>query len=125
MYHIWKAFADDPGEKLRRYKAQLHSVTVPTNDLVTLCPAFFRDELELGMSIIGIESGSDYHEMMALDTLVINPLLDLLRLYKQADPIGARIAVDEMTEVLMRVGKTYNDVFPDSTIALFKEILDE
>ena len=125
MYHLWKAFADNPIEKLCYYKAQPHSVTVPTNDVVTLCPAFFREELELGMSIVGIESGSGYHEMMSMETLVINPLLDLLRVYKQADYIGAQIAVDEMTEVLMTVGKTYHDDFPDSTIALLNEILDE
>ena len=120
MYHFYKIFGDQAYEKslTESFKEDQHSVTTKISTLVTFSPKFFRNELETGLSILGIEEGDspDYSDMMSLDAFVINPLLDLLYEYKKLDGIGARNAAEEMAEVLQK-REAYED-FPQQQIDL-------
>ena len=122
MYHFYKIFGDrDYEEKLTTsFKEDRHSITTKISTLVTFSPKFFRNELETGLSILGIEEGDspDYSDMMSLDAFVINPLLDLLYEYKKIDSIGARYAAEEMIDVLRR-REAYED-FPLRQIELIE-----
>ena len=122
MYHFYKIFGDrDYEERLTAsFKEDRHSVTTKISTLVTFSPKFFRNELETGLSILGIEEGDspDYSDMMSLDAFVINPLLDLLYEYKKADSIGARSAAEEMIDVLRR--REANEDFPQRQIELIE-----
>ena len=122
MYHFYKIFGDrDYEERLTAsFKEDRHSVTTKISTLVTFSPKFFRNELETGLSILGIEEGDspDYSDMMSLDAFVINPLLDLLYEYKKVDSIGAKYAAEEMIEVLRR-REAYED-FPQRQIELIE-----
>ena len=122
MYNFYKIFGDrDYEEKLTTsFKEDRHSVTTKISTLVTFSPRFFRNELETGLSILGIEEdGSpDYSDMMSLDVFVINPLLDLLYEYKKVDSIGARCAAEEMIGVLRR--REANEDFPLRQIELIE-----
>ena len=122
MYHFYKIFGDrDYEEKLTTsFKEDRHSITTKISTLVTFSPKFFRNELETGLSILGIEEGNspEYSEMMSMDAFVINPLLDLLDEYQKMDKIGARFAAEEMIEVLRR--REVCEDFPESRIELIK-----
>ena len=122
MYHFYKIFGDrDYEERLTTsFKADRHSVTTTISTLVTFSPKFFRNELETGLSILGIEEGNspEYSEMISMDAFVINPLLDLLDEYQKVDKIGARFAAEEMIEVLRR--REACEDFPESRIELIK-----
>lgn len=122
MYHFYKVFGDrDYEEKLTTsFKEDRHSITTKISTLVTFSPKFFRNELETGLSILGIEEGNspEYSEMMSMDAFVINPLLDLLDEYQKMDKIGARFAAEEMIEVLRR--REACEDFPESRIELIK-----
>ena len=122
MYHFYKIFGDrDYEERLTTsFKADRHSVTTTISTLVTFSPKFFRNELETGLSILGIEEGNspEYSEMIRMDAFVINPLLDLLDEYQKVDKIGARFAAEEMIEVLRR--REACEDFPESRIELIK-----
>ena len=122
MYHFYKIFGDhDYEERLTAsFKEDRHSVTTKISTLVTFSPKFFRNELETGLSILGIEEGNspEYSEMMSMDAFVINPLLDLLDEYQKMDKIGARFAAEEMIEVLRR--REACEDFPESRIELIK-----
>ena len=122
MYHFYKIFGDQAYEKslTESFKEDQHSVTTKISTLVTFSPKFFRNELETGLSILGIEEGDspDYSDMMSLDAFVINPLLDLLYEYKKLDGIGARNAAEEMAEVLQK-REAYED-FPQQQIELIE-----
>lgn len=122
MYHFYKIFGDrDYEERLTTsFKADRHSVTTTISTLVTFSPKFFRNELETGLSILGIEEGNspEYSEMIRMDAFVINPLLDLLDEYQKVDKIGARFAAEEMIEVLRR--REAGEDFPESRIELIK-----
>ncbi len=122
MYHFYKIFGDrDYEERLTTsFKADRHSVTTTISTLVTFSPKFFRNELETGLSILGIEEGNspEYSEMIRMDAFVINPLLDLLDEYQKVDKIGARFAAEEMIEVLRR--REAGEDFPESWIELIK-----
>ena len=122
MYHFYKIFGDrDYEERLTTsFKAGRHSVTTTISTLVTFSPHFFRNELETGLSILGIEEGNspEYSEMIRMDAFVINPLLDLLDEYQKVDKIGARFAAEEMIEVLRR--REACEDFPESRIELIK-----
>jgi hypothetical protein len=122
MYHFYKIYGDqDYEERLTAsFTEDRHSVTTKISTLVTFSPKFFRNELETGLSILGIEEGNspEYSEMMSMDALVINPLLDLLDEYQKMDKIGARFAAEEMIEVLRR--REACEDFPESRIELIK-----
>ena len=122
MYHFYKIFGDrDYEEKLTTsFKEDRHSITTKISTLVTFSPKFFRNELETGLSILGIEEGNspEYSEMISMDAFVINPLLDLLDEYQKMDKIGARFAAEEMIEVLRR--REACEDFPESRIELIK-----
>jgi hypothetical protein len=122
MYHFYKIFGDrDYEEKLTTsFKEDRHSITTKISTLVTFSPKFFRNELETGLSILGIEEGNspEYSEMISMDAFVINPLLDLLDEYQKVDKIGARFAAEEMIEVLRR--REACEDFPESRIELIK-----
>ena len=122
MYHFYKIFGDrDYEEKLTTsFKEDRHSITTKISTLVTFSPKFFRNELETGLSILGIEEGNspEYSEMIRMDVFVINPLLDLLDEYQKVDKIGARFAAEEMIEVLRR--REACEDFPESRIELIK-----
>ena len=122
MYHFYKIFGDQAYEKslTESFKEDQHSVTTKISTLVTFSPKFFRNELETGLSILGIAEGDspDYSDMMSLDAFVINPLLDLLYEYKKLDGIGARNAAEEMAEVLQK-REAYED-FPQQQIELIE-----
>ncbi len=122
MYHFYEIFGDrDYEEKLTTsFKEDRHSITTKISTLVTFSPKFFRNELETGLSILGIEEGNspEYSEMMSMDAFVINPLLDLLDEYQKMDKIGARFAAEEMIEVLRR--REACEDFPESRIELIK-----
>ncbi len=122
MYHLYKLYGDSTYEerKLSAFKNEPHSITTRISTLVTFSPQFFRNELEIGLSILGIEEGESpqYSDMIALDAFVINPILDLLNEYRQLDRIGAKRAAEEMTDVLQsREG--FED-FPQRQIELIK-----
>ena len=122
MYHFYEIFGDrDYEEKLTTsFKEDRHSITTKISTLVTFSPKFFRNELETGLSILGIEEGNspEYSEMMSMDAFVINPLLDPLDEYQKMDKIGARFAAEEMIEVLRR--REACEDFPESRIELIK-----
>ena len=122
MYHFYKIFGDrDYEEKLTTsFKEDRHSITTKISTLVTFSPKFFRNELETGLSILGIEEGNspEYSVMISMDAFVINPLLDLLDEYQKVDKIGARFAAEEMIEVLRR--REACEDFPESRIELIK-----
>lgn len=122
MYHFYKIFGDQAYEKrlTESFKEDQHSVTTEISTLVTFSPKFFRNELETGLSILGIEEDDspEYSDMMSLDALVINPLLDLLYAYTKVDRIGARCAAEEMVEVLQK-REAYED-FPQRQIELIE-----
>ena len=122
MYHFYKIYGDRDYEKrlTASFTEDRHSVTTKISTLVTFSPKFFRNELETGLSILGIEEGDspDYSDMMSLDAFVINPLLDLLYEYKKVDSIGAKYAAEEMIEVLWR-REAYED-FPQRQIELIE-----
>ena len=104
MYHFYKIFGDSENEERLKnsFKKEAHSVTTQIHTLVTFSPGFFRNELESGLSILGVEEGDspDWSDLMALDAFVINPLLDLLYEYVKVDRIGARLVAEEMIDVL-------------------------
>ena len=87
---------------------------------MTFSPGFFRNELESGLSILGVEEGDSpgWSDIMALDAFVINPLLDLLYEYVKVDRIGAWLAAEEMIDVLS-VRESCED-FPERQIELLK-----
>jgi len=122
MYHFYKIFGDPAYEEklTASFKEDRYSVTTKISTLVTFSPKFFRNELETGLSILGIEEGDspDYSDMMSLDAFVINPLLDLLYEYKKVDKTGARYAAEEMIDVLQR-REAYED-FPQRQIELIE-----
>ncbi len=122
MYHFYKIFGDQAYEKslTESFKEDQHSVTTKISTLVTFSPKFFRNELETGLSILGIaeDDSPDYSDMMSLDAFVINPLLDLLYEYNKLDGIGARNAAEEMAEVLQK-REAYED-FPQQQIELIE-----
>ena len=122
MYHFYKIYGDqDYEERLTAsFTEDRHSVTTKISTLVTFSPKFFRNELETGLSILGIEEGNspEYSEVMSMDAFVINPLLDLLYEYKKVDSIGARYAAEEMIGVLRR--REANEDFPQRQIELIE-----
>ncbi len=122
MYHFYKIFGDSAYEErqLNSFKNEPHSITTQINTLVTFSPGFFRNELETGLSILGIEESDspDWSDLMALDALVINPLSDLLNEYAKVDRIGAKHAAEEMIEVL-NLRESCED-FPERQIELPK-----
>ena len=122
MYHFYKIYGDREYEErlTTSFKEDRHNVTTRISTLVTFSPKFFRNELETGLSILGIEEGDspDYSDMMGLDAFVINPLLDLLCEYKKVDEIGARYAAEEMIDVLR--SREANEGFPQRQIELIE-----
>ena len=122
MYHFYKIFGDSEYEERLKnsFKKEAHSVTTQIHTLVTFSPGFFRNELESGLSILGVEEGDspDWSDLMALDAFVINPLLDLLYESVKVDRIGARLAAEEMIDVLS-VRESCED-FPERQIELLK-----
>ena len=122
MYHFYKIFGDSEYEERLKnsFKKEAHSVTTQIHTLVTFSPGFFRNELETGLSILGVEEGDspDWSDLMALDAFVINPLLDLLYEYVKVDRIGARSAAEEMIEVLS--AREFCEDFPERQIELLK-----
>ena len=124
MYHFYKIFGDQDFEErlTTSFKEDRHSITTRISTLVTFCPRFFRNELETGLSILGIEEGEcpGYSDMMSLDAFVINPLIDLLYEYKKVDMTGAGYAAEEMIEVLQK--REANDDFPQRKIKLIETV---
>ena len=122
MYHFYKIFGDSEYEERLKnsFKKEAHSVTTQIHTLATFSPGFFRNELETGLSILGVEEGDspDWSDLMALDAFVINPLLDLLYEYVKVDRIGARSAAEEMIEVLS--AREFCEDFPERQIELLK-----
>ncbi|MBR3241480.1 MAG: hypothetical protein IKF90_02110 [Parasporobacterium sp.] len=122
MYHFYKIFGDSEYEERLKnsFKKEAHSVTTQIHTLVTFSPGFLRNELESGLSILGVEEGDspDWSDLMALDAFVINPLLDLLYESVKVDRIGARLAAEEMIDVLS-VRESCED-FPERQIELLK-----
>lgn len=122
IYHFYKIFGDhDYEERLTAsFKEDRHSVTTKISTLVTFSPKFFRNKLETGLSILGIEEDDspDNSDMLSLDAFVINPLLDLLYEYKKVDSTGARCAAEEMIDVLRR--REANEDFPLRQIELIE-----
>ena len=122
MYHFYKIYGDLDYEKRmeKSFKEDRHSVTTKISTLVTFSPKFFRNELDTGLSILGIEEGDgpDYSDMMSLDVFVINPLLDLLDEYQKVDKTGAKYAAEGMIEVL-RSREEYKG-FPQRQIELIE-----
>ena len=123
MYHFYKIYGDqDYEERLTAsFKEDRNSITTKISTLVTFSPKFFRNELDTGLCILGIEEGDspDYSDMMSLDALVINPLLDLLYEYKKVDTTGARYAAEEMIDVLL--SREANEDFPQRQIELIED----
>ena len=122
MYHFYKLYGDAAYEErlLSSFKEEPHSVTKMISALVTFSPRFFRNELEIGLSVLGIEEGDSpsYGDLIGLDAFVINPLLDLLDEYRKADRIGAARAALEMKEVLQR--REACEDFPQRQIELIE-----
>ena len=58
--------------------------------------------------------------MLAFDTLVFNPLLDLLEEYAKADLAGARVATAEMIRTFENID-TDDDMFPEYEISLIRD----
>jgi hypothetical protein len=69
--------------------------------------------------MLGCDINMSWSDILPLDTLVINPLIDLLYEYKRIDPEGAKIAADEITNALLEVGECKD--FPETQIALIEE----
>ena len=125
MYHLYKAFAESEADTLKTqqaYASEEHGVTIPYTTTLTLSPGFFRDEMELGIQICGCEDFLKYSEVMAFDTLVFNPLLDLLEEYAKADLEGARLAAAEMIRILENLD-TDDDMFPEHEISLIRDVV--
>ena len=122
MYHFYKIFGDRAYEErlTATFKEERHSVTTRISTMVTFSPKFFRNELETGLSILGIEEGNspEYSDLMSLDAFVINPLLDLLYEYKKVDKTGAGYAAEEMIDVLQK--REACEDFPESQIELIE-----
>ena len=125
MYHFYKAYGDQNYEQrqLAAFKAEPHAITTKISTLVTFSPSFFRNELEIGLSTLGLDpeigDKPSLTEMMALDILVINPLLDLLCEYAALDRTGAHLAAVEMEKVLLACAPC--DDFPERQIELIEE----
>ena len=125
MYHLYKAFAESEADTLKTqqaYASEEHGVTIPYTTMLTLSPGFFRDEMELGIQICGCDNFLKSSEVMAFDTLVFNPLLDLLEEYAKADLEGARLAAAEMIRILENLD-TDDDMFPEHEISLIRDVV--
>jgi len=121
MYHFYKAYGDRDYEEhlLQNFKSEPHCVTTKISTLVTFSPKFFRNELEIGLNTLGCDIDMSWSDILPLDTLVINPFLDLLYEYKLIDSEGAKQAADEMINVLLRGGECED--FPQQQIELIEE----
>ena len=123
MYHLYKAFAESEADILKTqqaYASEEHGVTIPYSTVLTLSPRFFCDELEMGMRICGCKNFLKYSEVLAFDTLVFNPLLDLLEEYAKVDSAGAQLAATEMVRILESID-TDDDMFPEHEISLIRD----
>lgn len=123
MYHFYKIFGDSAYEErqLTAFKRESHSIITQISTVVTFSPLFFRNELETGFTVLGIEEGDapQWSDLMPLDALVINPLLDLLYEYVKLDKTGARLAAREMIGVLSE--RESCDDFPQRQIELIEK----
>lgn len=122
MYHLYKLYGDlDYEERKRReFMGEEHSVTTKVASLVTLSPGFFRNELEIGLNVLGMDLDTKWSDLMAFDALVLNSLIDLLYEYSKLDREGARLAAEEMKEVLRAVETVDAEDFPERQI----EVID-
>ena len=123
MYHFYKLYGDSDYEKrlTDSFRKEEHSVTTKISDIVTLSPGFFRNELEIGMKVLGADVNISWKDLTALDALVIYPLIDLLYEYAKIEPEGAGIAAEEMKKVLMEVNAADAEDFPERQIELIME----
>ena len=121
MYHFYKAYGDRNYEEhlFRSFQSEPHSVTTRISTQVILSPLFFRNELEIGLNALGCDINMSWSDILSFDTLVMNPLLDLLYEYKRLAPEGARLAGEEMINALIEVGKCKD--FPKNQIELIEE----
>ena len=124
MYHFYKIYGDLDYEErqIDAFKKEPHSITAQISTVVTFSPQFFRNELEIGFTALGIEEGDapQWSDLMPLDALVINPLLDLLYEYIKLDKTGAKLAAHEMIEALNE--REPCDDFPQRQIELIEQV---
>lgn len=125
MYHFYKLYGDSEYEKRLSdsFAGEEHSVITKISALVTLSPGFFRNELEIGLNVLGADVNISWKELTALDALVINPLIDLLYEYAKIEPEGAGIAAEEMKKVLRSVNAADAEDFPEWQIKMIEEAI--
>ena len=123
MYHFYKLYGDSDYEKqlTDSFQKEEHSVTTKISALVTLSPGFFRNELEIGLNVLGADVNISWKHLTALDALVIYPLIDLLYEYAKIEPEGAGIAAEEMKKVLMEVNAADAEDYPEWQIKMIEE----
>lgn len=129
MYHFYKAYGDKEYEEhlQESFESEPHSITTRISTQVTFSPSFFRNELEIGLTTLGMDPDigdkPNLTELMGFDILVLNPLLDLLYEYAKVDKTGAHLAALEMEKVLLKCSP--NDDFPDRQIELLEEVVKD
>ena len=123
MYHFYKLYGDSDYEKrlTDSFQQEEHSVTAEISAFVTLSPGFFKNELEIGMNVLGADANISWKDLTALDALVIYPLIDLLYEYARIEPDGAGMAAEEMKKVLMEVNAADAEDFPEWQIKMIEE----
>lgn len=122
MYHLYKLYGDTDYEKRKRaeFAKEDHYLVANVSSLVTLSPGFFRNELEIGLNVLGMDLEASWSDMMAFDALVLNPMVDLLHEYAELDSVGARLEAEEMKDVLQNVDAADAEDFPERQIEIIE-----
>ena len=100
--------------------APVYAATARVQTTIPLCRELFGDELRTGISIMGCRNFVSYKDAGKLDAFVIYPLTSLLELFYGADPENARLAAEDMIDILAELD-TDDDTFPNYEIAAIRD----
>ena len=100
---------EDQKALMKEYEAKGKMVEVKIR--IPMSPDLFVDELEAGLSILGMEKFASYKNTDKLSLLVMCRLYEMLDWYAEVDPDGASLAAESLIYRLEELDSD-DDMFP-------------
>lgn len=100
---------EDQKALMKEYEAKGKMVEVKIR--IPMSPDLFVDELEAGLSILGMEQFASYKNTDKLSLLVMCRLYEMLDWYAEVDPDGASLAAESLIYRLEELDSD-DDMFP-------------
>ena len=110
MYYLQSVFDG----RVPEYEGIVH-----LQETIDLCPEYFPDELQAGLSILGCHDFMSYRDVHPFQAFVLFPLLHRLKIYAIADSAGAQKAAGEIIRMICDI-ETDDDMFPGYEVELIR-----